>query len=298
MQKRINFLFFFHLLVFFANMPLQAVIIYPEHEVVWQPGIKAAILWDADGTLLDRDGQKAINIAKFSLHLAQDSTQKKDLLKSVPNIIEIKPDEKYNPLKMYTACKRFGANMKEAIEKSDLDPVIDAFVAKHSILQQKTKSNISFAEQIKEYASRGAPRQGPINLLKKLHDEGYPNIIATNQGYKTFKRLIDNKTVPPSNYYTLIYTCDYGDIHPTLQSRFIKKPDKEYFINLKNELAELGLANRPKVFIDDRLENVEAAAEEGIIGIHYTGDDEELLRDFETLGIGKNFETCPVPAVQ
>lgn len=58
------------------------------------------------------------------------------------------------------------------------------------------------------------------------------------------------------------------------------------------------MGNRPKVFVDDRKENVEAAAQEGIIGVLYTGDDEELLRDFETLGLIKNFETQPVPAIQ
>jgi FMN phosphatase YigB (HAD superfamily) len=254
----------------FATMPLQALIIYPEHEVVRQPGVKPNIIFDADDVLENRNGQKPLNIAKFSLHLAKDSTQRLALVKSVPNIIEVKTEEQYNPLKLYAASKRFGAKIKSEIEEFDLDPVIDALVAKHSVLRQKTNSNVSFAEQIKEYASRGIPRKGPIHLLQKLHDEGYPIAIATNQGYKTFKRLMDAKTVPSSDHYILIYTCDYGNPNPTLESKFIKKPSKEYFIDLKKRLDEKGLGNRPKVFVDDRKENVEAAAQEGIIGVGFS----------------------------
>jgi hypothetical protein len=116
----------------------------------------------------------------------------------------------------------------------DLDPAVDMLVERHpDLLMRKTKSGITFAEYMKYQCSTREAIQGTVNLLLKVHKAGCLIGVGTNQGYNTYKRLIDDHVVPAEDVYTVIYTCDHpNNRRPnprTYQFPFAKKPSGKYF---------------------------------------------------------------------
>jgi FMN phosphatase YigB (HAD superfamily) len=270
--------------LYLTTLSLHAAIVYPDNYTTIDVAEKPVIIFDVDQVLLDRLDIEQILILPY-LEILLDSYDPKNLLHYIPTILNMENPHEYDAFTIARAFYDFCVKTNEEIAMYDMDPVFDNLVLQHPILQQLTKSNISLAERLKWYGSRGTARQETVDILLKLHNQNYPIALATNQGYSTLNQLLDAQTLPDATHYELIYTCDYsveGIID--LSSNFIKKPSLKYFVLLKKALAEKNLGMRTFVFIDDRLENVQAAVEEGIIGIHFE-NTQRLKDDLATLGI-------------
>lgn len=245
---------------------------------------KPVLIFDADQVLLDRTW----NIPLLFLFYMLDATDQKGLSEELPKIFKLDCDKLSMPLENVNAFNAFTSVFNKEVCNFDLDPAVDNLVEKHPILQQKTKSNISFAEQMKQGCSCGIARQDSIELLLRAYNAEYPIAIGTNQGYNTYKRLMDAKTVPDESHYVVIYTCDHpNNKRPNPrhdQFPYAKKPSGKYFKGLMKTCAEKNLTERLLIFIDDNLENVKIAAKKGFIGIHFQ-TVEQTENDLQILGI-------------
>jgi len=107
-------------------------------------------------------------------------------------------------------------------------------------------------------------------LLKKL-DKKFKLVMLSNMEKVTIAFL--EREMPKLFYFfgQRVYSCDIG----------MMKPGKEIFLHaLKLARAK----PEETVFVDDRLENVEAAKKLGILGIQYT-EVEDLERELKELGL-------------
>lgn len=250
----------------------------------WPSHKKVVLVFDADQVLLDR----TFNIPLMFLCYMLDTTDLNGLSAELPKIINLDSPAQEIPRDVADAFNEFWKKFGKRVCDLDLDPAVDELVEKHPILQQETKSKVPFAEHMKHQCSYGIPRNGTIDLLLKAHTAGHPIAIGTNQGYNTYKRLIDAKTVPHEDYYTVIYTCDHPNnkrLNPRPgQFPYAKKPSGKYFKGLTKALLEKNLGDRLFIFIDDNLENVEVAVKKGFIGIHFQ-TAEQVENDLKALGI-------------
>ncbi len=245
---------------------------------------KPVLIFDADQVLLDRRWDIPLTILCYIF----DSHDPIELVAELHNIFNIDSDKINFPVEHIRAVNEFTAAFDKEVCAFDLDPAVDKLVEKNPILQKNTKSRISFAERLKHDCSYGDARQGSIDLLLKVHRQGYPIAIGTNQGYNTYKRLMDAQTVPNEDHYVVIYTCD----HPNNarqnprpgQFLYAKKPSGKYFKGLRKTLYEKDLDGRWFIFIDDNLENVKVAVKKGFIGIHFKSV-EQTEKDLQMLGI-------------
>ena len=196
---------------------------------------KAVLIFDVDQVLLDRK----YNAPLIFFSHALDAIEPTKFLEVFPSIINVDPDKKHIPVEIMKACDLFNKSFNKEISRLDLDPAVDNLVAKHPVLQEATKSTISFAESMKHYCSNGIPRQESIDFLLRLHKAEYPIAIGTNQGYNTYKRLMNAQTVPDENHYVFIYTCDHDNNkrkNPKEgQFPYAKKPSGKYFKGLIKE---------------------------------------------------------------
>src|SRR3984957_8990737 len=94
------------------------------------------------------------------------------------------------------------------------------------------------------------PNQGAVEWAKVLHHEGYPLTLLSNMPLE-FSRHVTKSFPSLSTFEYLIYSCDYGSIKPELAI-------------FRNCLELLKAAPQDILYLDDRAENVEAAARLGI----------------------------------
>ncbi|HEV2601140.1 MAG TPA: hypothetical protein VGT41_02480 [Candidatus Babeliales bacterium] len=130
-------------------------------------------------------------------------------------------------------------------------------------------------EFINDIQQSKTPNMETIAIVEKLLDKEFDLYEATNMGTdefaehkkknRFFERFKAGKTV---NYKA---------------QPIIKKPNPKYFA----ELTELAPNIEYKIFIDDKLKNVEAARQAGFIGIHFT-TAEQLEADLIGMGIVVN----------
>jgi putative hydrolase of the HAD superfamily len=94
------------------------------------------------------------------------------------------------------------------------------------------------------------PNQGAVQWAKLLHHEGFPLTLLSNMPLELSRHV--TKSFPSlSTFEYLIYSCDYGSIKPELA--------------IYQECLELlKAAPQDILYLDDRAENVEAAARLGI----------------------------------
>lgn len=275
--------FFYFLMIY--NGVCSATVYWPLRSLPDFMHEKPVLIFDADQVLLDR----SFDIPMMFLCYLLDATDPEGVSAAFTTIIQHEGLLHETPRDMVHAIivfwKEFGG---KRVCDLDLDPAVDELVEKHPILQQKTKSGVSFADHMKQQCSYGTPRKDTIALLLKAHSAGYPIAVGTNQGYNTYKRLIDDKTVPDEGHYTAIYTCDHPNnkrLHPRPgQFPYAKKPSGKYFKGLARALNEEGLNQRAFIFIDDNLENVKVAVKKGFIGIHFQ-TAEQTDRDLQNLGV-------------
>ncbi len=94
------------------------------------------------------------------------------------------------------------------------------------------------------------PNQGAVQWAELLHHEGFPLSLLSNMPLELSRHV--TKSFPSlSTFEYLIYSCDYGSIKPELAI-------------YQNCLELLKAAPQDILYLDDRAENVEAAARLGI----------------------------------
>jgi FMN phosphatase YigB (HAD superfamily) len=269
-------------LFFLYHCSCDATIYFPKQ--VSKTDKQPILIFDADQVLLDRTW----NIPLIFFFYMLDATDQNGLFIELPKMLNLDCDKITAPIESQNAFNSFIKAFNKDVCNFDLDPAVDKLVEKYPILQQRTKSNTSFAEHLKRGCSCGIARQDSVNLLLRAHGNGYPIAIGTNQGYNTYKRLMDAKTVPGQDYYVVIYTCDHpNNKRPNPkpdQFPYAKKPSGKYFKGLRKTLIEKNLSNRLYIFIDDNLENVKKATRKGFIGIHFE-TAAQTERDLIHLGI-------------
>ncbi|KAL8099298.1 hypothetical protein AgCh_031822 [Apium graveolens] len=116
---------------------------------------------------------------------------------------------------------------------------------------------------------------GIEELLGCLKQNGYEMHAATN--YPIWFQLIEDK-LKLSTYLSWTFcSCSTGK----------RKPDADFYLQILRHLAVNG---ESCIFIDDRIQNVNAAIKAGLVGLHFKNAN--LLRqDFSLLGIPVN-ENC------
>lgn len=139
------------------------------------------------------------------------------------------------------------------------------------------KSNYKLAKQVRKLCTRKRLHEPTVKLMIKLAEQGFCIYTATNIGTLFFQKI---KQKFPAVFNDQIIregmTVDY------FSADLIKKPDPRYF----QELSKRYNPNQDKhlLFIDDRLENVEAARKAGLLAIHYK-DEKQLKKDLHNYGI-------------
>jgi putative hydrolase of the HAD superfamily len=94
------------------------------------------------------------------------------------------------------------------------------------------------------------PNQGAVQWAKLLHQEGFPLTLLSNMPLE-LSRHVTQSFPSLSTFEHLIYSCEYGSIKPELAI-------------YRNCLKVLKVAPQDILYLDDRAENVEAAARLGI----------------------------------
>jgi putative hydrolase of the HAD superfamily len=108
------------------------------------------------------------------------------------------------------------------------------------------------------------PNQGAVQWAKLLHQEGFPLTLLSNMPLELSRHV--TKSFPSlSTFEHLIYSCDYGSIKPELAIYRIC-------------LELLKSAPRDILYLDDRAENVEAAARLGINSVLFDTVEETASR--------------------
>lgn len=136
-----------------------------------------------------------------------------------------------------------------------------------------------------EIASNGKNvTPGMYKIILKLNQSGFTLRPATNQSTKEFEL---NKQRFPE----LLGLFDEGStVNYTIRKgqSIIKKPDvsffKEHIQKYKIKTPDNPHGNKLAIFIDDKEENVKAAAKLGMIAIHFVSP-RKLIKDLQALGL-------------
>ena len=108
-----------------------------------------------------------------------------------------------------------------------------------------------------------------IRVRDKLCEQGYTFNVATNQSDCTFYGLYDAKNSPLKKYSLgKVHTKNTKMLDKNDPSSCTKKPDARYFESLLALVNPDSDPNLLLVFVDDKLANVQSAADQGLIAIH------------------------------
>jgi 2-haloacid dehalogenase len=132
-----------------------------------------------------------------------------------------------------------------------------------------------YREEIEAFYGRwdemfGDGIEGSVEVLRELREEGYPLYALTNWSAETFPRARER--------YEFLGWFD--DIVVSGELKLIK-PDREIYDKL---VEKTGLDPATTVFVDDRVENVEAAEKLGFVGIVFR-DGDQLREEVTRLGL-------------
>lgn len=138
----------------------------------------------------------------------------------------------------------------------------------------KNKGNHKPAAKVLEACTQKQLIHGTVKIMQSLADTGYSIYTATNIGpiffaelQKKFPKVFNDACIKHG------MTVDYS------QTDIIKKPNPRYFEDLKKKLNPDD--DKHILFIDDKLENVEAARAAGLLAIHFK-TDKQLQKDLQT----------------
>jgi putative hydrolase of the HAD superfamily len=108
------------------------------------------------------------------------------------------------------------------------------------------------------------PNQGAVRWANLLHQESFPLSLLSNMPLELSRHV--TKSFPTlSTFEYLIYSCDYGSIKPELAI-------------YQNCLELLKAAPEDILYLDDRAENVEAAARLGINAVLFDTVEKTVSR--------------------
>jgi len=108
------------------------------------------------------------------------------------------------------------------------------------------------------------PNQGAVEWAELLRQEGFPLALLSNMPLELSRHV--TKSFPSlSRFECLIYSCDYGSIKPELAI-------------FRKCLELLKAAPQDVLYLDDRAENVEAAARLGINSVLFDTVEETASR--------------------
>lgn len=111
-------------------------------------------------------------------------------------------------------------------------------------------------------------KKGMFAVLETLKQKGYNTALLSNIE-EPIKEFIVSKNY--QNLDVFVFSCEVK----------MSKPDREIY-NYTLELLQVHPQHA--VFIDDRKENVDAAQEIGMQGIHFV-DEQSFIQDLHTLGV-------------
>jgi len=128
------------------------------------------------------------------------------------------------------------------------------------------------------------PNQGAVQWARLLHHEGFPLTLLSNMPLELSRHV--TKSFPIlSTFEHLIYSCDHRSI----------KPDLAIY---RNCLERLNAAPQDILYLDDRAENVEAAASLGISAVLFdtvekTASRVESQFDLPVPNYGRSRQSSP-----
>jgi putative hydrolase of the HAD superfamily len=108
------------------------------------------------------------------------------------------------------------------------------------------------------------PNPGAVQWVELLHREGFPLALLSNMPLE-LSRYVTKSFQSLSTFEYLIYSCDYRSIKPELAI-------------YRNCLELLKAAPQDILFLDDRAENIEAAARLGIQAVLFDTLEKTALR--------------------
>lgn len=114
-----------------------------------------------------------------------------------------------------------------------------------------------------------------LELIKELKGMGYQMHIFSNIGAIIFQDAKDKFAQVFENFDKIIL--------PSEQNGYIRKPYQNAF---KNYLDSIDSTNKQIIFVDDKLENIQTAERNALIGIKFK-NYEQLKREFIDLGVIK-----------
>lgn len=193
----------------------------------------------------------------------------------------IESSSKMDTLKATLWCLLHFSELRTINSQGPEDEVINFVALNHPVLNTLTKDGITIADRAKDILCQGNAIKETQKVMSDLINNEYIVALGTNKGSKTIERLITSGTLAQLPY-SFIFSCDShvkGKNDP-----FYKKPSSTYFEKLKEKLSDKGFENNPVIFIDDKIENVLAAARAGMFGIHYTSP-KQLIIDLQQVGI-------------
>ncbi len=133
------------------------------------------------------------------------------------------------------------------------------------------------ANIIKDICLAKKIKKRTLKIMRNMANQGYEFYTATNIGSIFFAEL--QKKFPETFNNVFIR---HGMTVDFTQEEVIQKPDHRYFEQLKEKLNPSN--DKDILFIDDKLENVAAARECGLLAIHFKSA-KQLKRELHNYGI-------------
>jgi len=122
---------------------------------------------------------------------------------------------------------------------------------------------------LREFERRFQPHEEVLGIAQKMKENGYPLAI------------LSNNNIAHLSFLRTTHILDLFGVKIFSNELGLEKPTHEIY---KIVLKQLNLSPDETFFVDDLLENVEAANDLGIHGIHFENSD-KLRKDIEDLGV-------------
>ncbi len=167
-----------------------------------------------------------------------------------------------NPLHWYTFIKL----LQQA-------PVFEAFLSTLTHhYPDLADIRIPFIKVINEQC----PQEKTIALIAQLNKKRFKLYILSNIGPETLRDL--------RAQFPTIFSYFSGFYTPHLINNFSRKPQPIFYRQFKHYLQAQGQQNKHIIFIDDKQINIQAASQEGFIGIVYS-NPHQLAHELHILGL-------------
>jgi len=233
--------------------------------------IKKSIIFDLDGVLCTTNSLQAFQAIGITTTLEYIATQwklpsQKELFDTLATAPAIRCDDAYNQgLRMPNIMVDWqcAAQDLSIIQKTMIDHIIES--DKNKIEKELLINTVLMMTHPETFISTRQTIPTAINLLQELKNQGYKLYILSNWDKTSFPIFIEK--------FPELFT--YKD-QPMFDGIMISgdtellKPDQSMF---KRCLNEFNLTVHDTIFVDDTIENVQAAQQHGITSIHCENKD-------------------------